>query len=69
MSSCPIFFQQENVGQGLFLYDRKVRPIIQNAPRGCALGAMGRWLLKQPRLGARMCLGTFFILINDALRA
>ena len=23
----------------------------------------GRWLLKQPRLGARMCPGTFFFII------
>ena len=23
----------------------------------------GRWLLKQPRLGARMCQGTFFIIV------
>ena len=25
----------------------------------------GRWLLKQPRLGARMCQGTFFFLIHN----
>ncbi len=25
----------------------------------------GRWLLKQPRLGARMCQGTFFFMIHD----
>ena len=27
----------------------------------------GRWLLKQPRLGARMCQGTFFFIILVAL--
>ena len=27
----------------------------------------GRWLLKQPRLGARMCQGTFFFKDNGML--
>ena len=28
----------------------------------------GRWLLKQPRLGARMCQGTFFFTVNRNIK-
>ena len=43
-----------------FLYDRKLRPIIQKRSARMRTRRKGRWLPKQPRLGARMCLGTFF---------
>ena len=44
----------------LFLYDRKLRPIIQKRSARMRTRRKGRWLLKQPRLGAGMCQGTFF---------
>ena len=43
-----------------FLYDRKLRPIIQKMLRKKRTRRRSRWLPKQPRLGARMCQGTFF---------
>ena len=46
----------------LFLYDRKLRPIIQKRSARMRTRRKGRWLPKQPRLGARMCQGTFFFM-------
>ena len=56
----------------------------KNAPRGCKAPVAlvmhrpewnvvrtrrkGRWLPKQPRLGARMCQGTFFFYFNETMR-
>ena len=67
-----------------FLYDRKLRPIIQKMLRKGAkrqwrllctdrsgtkmrTRRRGRWLPKQPRLGARMCQGTFFFVYTSRL--
>ncbi|MFR0901933.1 MAG: hypothetical protein ACLSG4_21185, partial [Anaerobutyricum sp.] len=36
-----------------FLYDRKLRPIIQKRSARKRTRRKGRWLPKQPRLGAR----------------
>ena len=47
-----------------FLYDRKLRPIIQKRSARMRTRRKGRWLPKQPRLGARMCQGTFFFMVS-----
>ena len=38
----------------IFLYDRKLRPIIQKRSARMRTRRRGRWLPKQPRLGARI---------------
>ena len=41
-------------------FHRKMRPMKEKRAARMRTRRRGRWLLKQPRLGARMCLGTFF---------
>ena len=55
----------ENEGSSFFLYDRKLRPIIQKRSARMRTRRKGRWLPKQPRLGARMCQGTFFFISQE----
>ena len=48
----------------VFLFcHRKLRPMTQKRSARMRTRRKGRWLPKQPRLGARMCQGTFFFII------
>ena len=54
----------------VFLFcHRKLRPMTQKRSAGMRTRRKGRWVPKQPRLGARMCHGTFFFKMAKTLSA
>ena len=50
------------VQETLYLYDKKRSARMRTRRKG-------RWLPRQPRLGARMCQGTFFFIHDNRMLA
>ena len=58
-------FLQEHpcfAGLSFSLFHRKMRPMKQGRSTRMRTRRRGKWLPKQPRLGARMCQGTFLFI-------